>query len=74
VPLVILLIIGGLWGMFFAPNERRLAELARRDVGAADGGFSAEYDDLFRRVAAAGYAVCALVLIAIFFMTTKLGS
>jgi uncharacterized membrane protein len=73
VPLVILLIIGGLWGMFFAPNERRLAELARRDAGGG-GELSAEYDDLFRRVALAGYAVCALVLIAIFFMTTKLGS
>jgi len=74
VPLVILLIIGGLGGMFFAPNERRLAELARRDLGAGGGELSAEYGDLFRRVAAAGYAVCALVLIAIFFMTTKLGS
>src|SRR3954468_15461541 len=51
VPLVILLIIGGLGGMFFAPNERRLAELARRDVGAGGGGgeLSAEYDGLFRR-------------------------
>src|SRR3954447_18866688 len=72
VPLVILIVIGALGGMFFAPNERRLAELARRDTGGG-GELSAEYDALFRRVAVAGYAVCALVLIAIFFMTTKPG-
>jgi uncharacterized membrane protein len=70
VPLVILLVIGGLGGMFFAPNERKLGELARRDL--ADGGaLSAEYDELFRRVAIAGFATMALVLIAIFFMAAK---
>jgi uncharacterized membrane protein len=72
VPLVILIVIGALGGMFFAPNERRLAELARRDTSGG-GELSAEYDVLFRRVAAVGYVVCALVLIAIFFMTTKPG-
>ncbi|MCW2984035.1 MAG: hypothetical protein JWR63_1605 [Conexibacter sp.] len=70
VPLVILLVIGGLAGMFFAPSDRRLGELARRDL-AGDGALSAEYDALFRRVAIAGLATCALVLIAIFFMTVK---
>jgi uncharacterized membrane protein len=73
VPLVILVIIGGLGGMFFAPNERRLAELARRDLGAG-GALSPEYDALFGRVAIAGYTVCALVLIAIFFMAAKPGA
>jgi uncharacterized membrane protein len=72
IPLVILIVIGALGGMFFAPNERRLAELARRDLGPEGRGeLSAEYDALFGRVAVAGYAVCALVLIAIFFMTAK---
>jgi uncharacterized membrane protein len=70
VPLVILIVIGGLGGMFFAPNERRLGELARRDL--ADGGaLSEEYDELFRRVAIVGFATMALVLIAIFFMAAK---
>jgi uncharacterized membrane protein len=70
VPLVILLVIGGLGGVFFAPNERKLGELARRDL--TDGGeLSAEYDELFRRVAIAGFATMALVLIAIFFMAAK---
>src|SRR3954464_14238990 len=57
VPLVLLLIIGGLGGIFCAPTARRLAELPRRDLGAGGGELSAEYGDLFRRVAAAGYAV-----------------
>jgi uncharacterized membrane protein len=70
VPLVILVIIGGLGGMFFAPNERKLAQLARRDL--EDGGeLSVEYDDLFRRVAVGGFATMALVLVAIFFMVAK---
>jgi uncharacterized membrane protein len=70
VPLVILIVIGGLGGMFFAPNERKLGELATRDL-ATGGELSAEYDALFRRVATAGLIVCALVLVAIFFMATK---
>jgi uncharacterized membrane protein len=70
VPLVILIVIGGLGGMFFAPNERRLGELARRDL-TGGGELSAEYDELFRRVAIAGFAVMALVLVAIFFMAAK---
>jgi uncharacterized membrane protein len=74
VPLVILIVIGGLGGMFLAPNERRLGALAERDLAAGGGALSAEYDALFRRVAVVGYAVCALVLIAIFFMVAKPGA
>jgi uncharacterized membrane protein len=70
VPLVILILIGALGGMFFAPNERRLGELARRDL-AAGGTFSEEYEALFARVSAVGLATCGLVLIAIFFMVAK---
>lgn len=70
VPLVILLVVGGLGGMFFAPNERKLGELAKRDL-ANGGKLSAEYDALFARVAVAGLIVCALVLVAIFFMAAK---
>jgi uncharacterized membrane protein len=70
VPLVILVIIGGLGGMFFAPNERKLGQLARRDLEGG-GELSVEYDDLFRRVAVGGFATMALVLVAIFFMVAK---
>jgi uncharacterized membrane protein len=73
VPLVILLVIGALAGAFFSPNERRLGELARRDL-ATGKGFSADYDALFARVATAGLATIVLVLIAIFFMVAKPGA
>jgi uncharacterized membrane protein len=72
VPLIILIVIGGLGGAFVSPNERRLGELAARDLGPdGKGALSAEYDALFRRVGTVGYVVCALVLIAIFFMAAK---
>jgi uncharacterized membrane protein len=74
VPLVILIVIGGLGGMFFAPSERRLAALAERDLAGGSGQLSPEYDELFRRVAFAGYVTMALVLIAIFFMAAKPGA
>ena len=73
VPLLILIVIGALGGMVFAPSDRRLAELARRDL-AAGGELSEEYDALFRRVAFFGYVTAALVLIAIFFMAAKPGA
>jgi uncharacterized membrane protein len=70
VPLVILIVIGGLGGMFFAPNERKLSALATRDL-AAGGTLGTEYNALFQRVAAAGLVTCGLVLVAIFFMAAK---
>jgi uncharacterized membrane protein len=73
VPLVILILIGALGGMFFAPNERKLAELARRDL-ATGGPFGAEYESLFARVATVGLVTIALVLVAIFFMVAKPGA
>ena len=71
VPLLILIVIGGLGGAYFAPRERKLAELARRDLGQGGGTLSAEYDELFAQVSIAAYANCGLVLIAIFFMAAK---
>jgi uncharacterized membrane protein len=73
VPLVILVLIGAMGGMFFSPNERKLGELARRDL-AEGGTLSAEYDALFTRVAAVGLANIGLVLAAIFFMVAKPGA
>jgi uncharacterized membrane protein len=72
VPLVILIVIGGLGGAYFAPRERKLAELSERDLGPdRKGPLSAEYDELFEQVSVVAYANCALVLIAIFFMAAK---
>jgi uncharacterized membrane protein len=73
VPLVILLVIGALGGAFFSPNERRLGELARRDL-ATGKGFSPEYDALFTRVMTVVVAAIVLVLVAIFFMVAKPGA
>jgi uncharacterized membrane protein len=73
VPLVILFVLGGLGGAFFSPNERKLAELARRDLQQGDQ-LSAEYDGLFARVATVGLVASFLVLVAIFFMVAKPGA
>jgi uncharacterized membrane protein len=77
VPLVILIGLLGLGGAFFAPNERRAAELAARDVSASgpDGSvtLSPEYQALAARIARVGALASLLILIAIFFMTAKPG-
>ena len=73
VPLIAILLILGLGGAFFAPRDRKLAELARRDIAAAGDGqvvFSEEYDDLGRQVGTVGAFVVLLVVIVIFVMVT----
>jgi hypothetical protein len=67
VPLVIAILIGALGGVYFGPREEKLAELA-----AAGGG--AEYDRLFVQVRNVSYGSMFLVLVAAFFMVTKLGA
>ncbi|HEY8584976.1 MAG TPA: DUF2269 family protein [Capillimicrobium sp.] len=65
VPLVILIVVGGLGGGYLGPREERLAELARSgDVGPA-------YEAEFRRVRTVSYLLMALIVIAIYFMTAK---
>jgi small-conductance mechanosensitive channel len=72
VPLIAILVILGLGGAYFAPRDRRLAELARRDIeAAAQGGevvFSREYEDLGRQVGTVGAFVSLLVVLVIFIM------
>jgi hypothetical protein len=73
VPLLIILVLLGLAGGFFAPRERRLAELADRDIAAAGEGqvaWSKEYEDLGRQVGTVGAIASLLVVIAIFVMVT----
>src|SRR4051794_33820965 len=65
VPLVVLLIIGGLGGGVVVPCTARLSELARRDI---DGPESAQ---VYRRYMAAEVLLGVLVLVAIFFMAAK---
>ncbi|HEY2636681.1 MAG TPA: hypothetical protein VGI54_04775 [Solirubrobacteraceae bacterium] len=74
VPLIIALVIGAMGGMFFTPTERKLIEIADRDVAAAQGGpvmMSAEHDAVAKRLQAGGIVSAVLVLVAIFFMAAK---
>lgn len=73
----VILVLGALGGAFFAPNERKLADLAERDVKAAGDGpveFSAEYGALRARVLRVNLIGCALVLLTIYFMVAQTGA
>lgn len=67
VPMTILIILLGLGGAFFSPQERKAAELARDQPG------SPEYMAVTQRVAKVGALSSLLVLVAIFFMVAKPG-
>ena len=76
VPLVLLLLIGGIGGAIVVPATKRLAELATRDITRADAPgdtvtFSDEYEAQYRRYIRAEMLLGALVLTAVFFMTAQ---
>ena len=74
VPLAILVVIGGVGGAIIVPASKRMAELARADLGTAPDGavrWSAEYDQVYARYMAAEILLGVLVLVAIFFMAAK---
>lgn len=77
VPMLILIVLFGLGGAFFAPQERKLAELSQRDLasGSEPGTvrFSAEYEALYQRVYTVGLVAAGLVAVAVFFMVAKPG-
>jgi uncharacterized membrane protein len=69
--LTAIIVILGVSGAYFAPRERRLAELAERDVGASEAGevaLSPEYHSLSRRVLAVEVLTSLLVLVTVFVM------
>ena len=71
------IVLGALGGVFFTPTERRLAELADRDVaaaGSAEVALSAEYEALSRRLATVGALSSLLVLVTIYLMVTQTGA
>jgi hypothetical protein len=75
--LVVIVLLGALGGAFFSRQERRLAELAERDVTAAGDGqvaFGEEYRALRRRVLSVGLAADVLILLTIYFMTAQTGA
>ncbi len=75
-PMLILIVLFGLGGAFFSPQERKLADLAQRDIAAAAGAkveFSAEYEALYSRVRTVGLVAAGLVVLAVFLMVAKPG-
>jgi hypothetical protein len=73
----VVVVLGGMLGMFFTPIERRLAELAQRDVDAAGAGpvqLSAEYEAAALRYAIVGTIANLLILATILFMTLHTGA
>ena len=70
----ILIVLGGLLGGYFVPTDRRLAEMAERDLASESGELSAEYQAGARRIGAVGGLAGVLVLAAIWLMVTKPGA
>ena len=71
------IVLGGLAGAFFIPREKKLAELAERDIAAAgEGGvqWSEEYLALRNRVAGVGSLAGVLILATIYLMTVQTGA
>lgn len=76
--IAVIVILGALGGAYFAPRERRLAELAARDVAASDPDaseftFSEEYRALRKQVFSVNLLGNVLVLLTIFFMVAQTG-
>jgi hypothetical protein len=77
-----IVLLGALGGAFFAPRERRLAELAERDIAAADQTspgeqkivFGAEYKAVRQQVLTVGLSANVLVLLTIYFMSAHTGA
>lgn len=72
-----IIVLGALGGAYFAPRERRLAELAERDVAASGDGevkFGEEYKALRQQVLTVGLIANVLVLVTIYFMTAQTGA
>jgi hypothetical protein len=72
----VVVVIGGIGGAFLTPREKKLAELAERDVAAVGGGavtWSAEYRALSRLVAIVDALLLVLILATVYVMTVHAG-
>jgi hypothetical protein len=65
-----ILILFGLQHAFFRPQGRKAQDLAERDLKAGDS-FSAEFEEISRRLGMAGSIAGLIVVVTIFFMTVK---
>ncbi len=72
------IVIGAVEGAYLGRREKRLIEVAERDVAAAgsDGAitFSSEHDSLVRRIGGIGALMDLLVVLTIYFMVAHTGS
>jgi hypothetical protein len=75
VPVAIIAVIAVVGGAVIVPASKRMAELARMDVGSASAGgvvsWSTDYQRVYGRYMAAEVLLGVLVLVAVFFMVAK---
>jgi hypothetical protein len=79
--ITVIVVLGALGGAFFAPRERRLAELAEQDIAAADQAspgativFGAEYQRIRSQLYRVNLIANVLILLTIYFMTAPTGA
>ena len=72
----IVIVLGGLLGAYFIPEDRRLGAMVERDIAAARDGdvvLSDEYQRRARREGIVGTVSGVLVIVAVYLMVTKPG-
>jgi uncharacterized membrane protein len=69
----IVIILGGMQGMYFTPTDRKLEALAARELAAGATELSEDYQRQARREGILGAVAGVLTIIAIFLMVTKVG-
>lgn len=67
---VAIIALFGLQHAFFRPQGRKAQELAERDLSGGDT-FSAEFEEISRRLGTVGPIAGLIVVVAIFFMVVK---
>jgi hypothetical protein len=72
------IVIGAVEGAYLGAREKRLVEVADRDVAAGGNAgavtFSAEHDSLVRRIGTVGALMDLLVVLTIYFMVAHTGA
>lgn len=75
--MTIVIVLGGLMGAYFIPTDRRLAEMAEREIAAAGDGeveLSDEYQRQARMTGIVGGLAGVLIVVAVFLMVVKPGA
>ena len=74
---LIVIVLGGLLGAYFIPQDKKLGAMVERDIAASGDGeivLSEEYQRLARREGMVGGLAGFLVIVAVFLMVTKPGA